>query len=75
MDYLNRQEYIKNIKPFIGKNLIKVIVGQRRVGKSYFLFQLIDYIKIKNKNASIISFNIYLINSLNVNIFCIFVRS
>lgn len=37
MDIFNRNLYYKKISPFIGTNLIKVITGQRRVGKSYFM--------------------------------------
>ena len=43
--YKKRDLYLEKIKPFIDKNLIKVIVGQRRVGKSYLLLQIIDYLK------------------------------
>ena len=42
---INRTYYLKKIAPFIGRNLIKVITGQRRVGKSYFLLQLIHKFK------------------------------
>jgi len=55
--YINRLHYIDKIEPFIDKNLIKVIVGQRRIGKSYYLFQLMDFIKSKNNNANIIYIN------------------
>ena len=40
-----RKKYLKQIKPFIGKDVIKVITGQRRVGKSYFLLQIIAELK------------------------------
>jgi len=40
--YIKRNIYLAKIKPFINKNVIKVIVGQRRVGKSYLLFQVMD---------------------------------
>lgn len=40
--YNKRKLYFDNIKPFIDKDLIKVLVGQRRVGKSYILFQIMD---------------------------------
>lgn len=36
----NRPYYYRRIEPFIGKEIIKVITGQRRSGKSYFLRQL-----------------------------------
>ena len=55
--YTKREYYIKKLEPFIDKNIIKVIVGQRRVGKSYLLFQLIDIIKQKYKTANIIYVN------------------
>ena len=43
--YIKRDYYLDRIIPFIDKNIIKVIVGQRRVGKSYMLFQIIDLLK------------------------------
>jgi uncharacterized protein len=54
---LNRLSYIERIKPFIGKNLIKALTGQRRVGKSYLLFQIIDEIQKNKPNAPIIYIN------------------
>jgi predicted AAA+ superfamily ATPase len=39
------------------QSIIKVFTGQRRVGKSYLLFQIIQMIQKKNKNASIIYIN------------------
>ena len=52
-----RDTYIARIRPFIGKNLIKVLTGQRRVGKSYLLFQLMREIGKAGKKASIIYIN------------------
>ena len=57
MKYFNREIYIKKIHPFVDKNLIKVIVGQRRTGKSYFLLQIIDFLKSKYNSANIIYIN------------------
>jgi len=45
MEIKKRKYYFKKIKPFINKQLIKVITGQRRSGKSYFLYQIMDEIK------------------------------
>jgi hypothetical protein len=56
-DYINRPLYIEKTKPFIGKSLIKVLVGQRRVGKSYLLMQLKDLIKTQEPNTQIIYIN------------------
>lgn len=55
--YIKRLYYQKKIEPYINKNLIKVIIGQRRVGKSYFLYQLMDYIKEQNSRTNIIFIN------------------
>lgn len=40
--YYKRVEYLDKIRPYLGKKIIKVIVGMRRSGKSYFLKQLRD---------------------------------
>ena len=55
--YIKRESYIKKIKPFIDKGIVKVLIGQRRVGKSFVLFQIIDEIKKINKKANIIYIN------------------
>ncbi|MCF6270880.1 MAG: AAA family ATPase [Melioribacteraceae bacterium] len=57
MSCFTRKIYTKKIEPYINKNLIKVIVGQRRTGKSYFLLQIIDLIKEKFKDANIVYIN------------------
>lgn len=54
---IERKIYIDRIKPFIGKSLIKVLTGQRRVGKSYLLLQLIEKIKNDNPKIQIIYIN------------------
>ena len=55
--YIQRPIYLNKIKPFIDKDIIKVIVGQRRVGKSYLLFQIMDEIKKKYKQADVVYIN------------------
>jgi len=55
--YFRRDNYINKIKTFINKDIIKVLVGQRRVGKSYMFFQLMDYIKSEFENYRIIYIN------------------
>jgi len=52
--YIQRKILIDRIEPYIGNSLIKVLIGQRRVGKSYLLFQLIDEIKKRMPNTTII---------------------
>ena len=55
--YIERPLYIDRLKPFIGKSLIKVLVGQRRVGKSYLLMQLRYLIKKQSPDTQIIYIN------------------
>ncbi len=57
INYINRTYYSKQIIPFIDKQIIKVLTGQRRVGKSFVLYQLMDEIKKKNKNVNIVYIN------------------
>jgi predicted AAA+ superfamily ATPase len=56
-DYITRQHYVDKIAPYIGKDIIKVITGQRRVGKSYLLFQIMDVINASDPEAQIIYIN------------------
>jgi predicted AAA+ superfamily ATPase len=53
-----RESYISKIEPFINTSLIKVLTGQRRVGKSYLLYQLINLISEKFDPANIIYINL-----------------
>ena len=41
----------------MSKDIIKVIIGQRRVGKSFFLFQIIDELKKNDSEIQIIYIN------------------
>ena len=54
---INRPIYTQRIRPFIGKDIIKVLTGQRRVGKSCILQQLMNDIHNENPNANIIYIN------------------
>ena len=56
-DIQKRPDYLARVKPFIDKNIIKVLTGQRRVGKSYLLYQIIQHIQNTNPEASIIYIN------------------
>lgn len=53
-NYIHRPLYAKRIEPFIDKELIKVITGQRRIGKSYILLQISDMIKKEKPEANIV---------------------
>jgi hypothetical protein len=39
-----RSEYLNTIATYIGNKLIKMLVGQRRFGKSFVLRQIISYL-------------------------------
>jgi len=40
-----RDDYLHKVKNYINKPVIKVITGMRRVGKSYLIKQIIEYLK------------------------------
>ena len=42
-NFITRPLYIDKTEPYIDTPVIKVLTGQRRVGKSYLLFQLIGW--------------------------------
>ncbi len=54
---IHRESYFEYIAPYIGNSLIKVLIGQRRVGKSYILFQLMEEIRKESPDTEIIYIN------------------
>ncbi len=56
-NYISRPVYFNKIEPFIGSGLIKVLTGQRRVGKSYVLLEVMNEIRKRDSNATIIHIN------------------
>jgi uncharacterized protein len=54
-----RHIYLERIKTYMGNKLIKVIVGQRRTGKSYILRQLINHLitELKLEPANVFYLN------------------
>lgn len=56
-DFIERPFYIQKIAPYIDKPIIKIMTGQRRVGKSYILLQTIDFIQKKVKDANVVYVN------------------
>ena len=56
-----REKYLSKIRPFYDVDLIKVITGMRRCGKSVILTQIIDELKkngIKDKQIIYINFEL-----------------
>lgn len=68
MSYMiKREKYLKNIRPFYDKDLIKVITGIRRCGKSVILTQIIDELKDKGvKEEQIIYINFEFIDYIDI---------
>jgi len=57
MEFINRIIYSNRLEPYIDKGIIKVLTGQRRVGKSCVLIQIMKKIQHENPNANIIYIN------------------
>lgn len=57
MKLIERPVYTDRIIPFIDKPVIKVLTGQRRVGKSYVMLQLMNHIRNTVGDANIIYIN------------------
>lgn len=57
MRIIERQQYIEHILRYIGKGMIIALTGQRRVGKSYIIRQLVSEIESKFPDANIIYIN------------------
>ncbi len=57
MELFKRENYLRQIWPFVDKPLIKVLTGQRRTGKSYLLLQMMDRIRQENPMARLIYVN------------------
>jgi hypothetical protein len=54
---IKRGLYLDKIQPHISKNIIKVLVGHRRSGKSYLLLNIIEMITATDPKANIIFIN------------------
>lgn len=57
MKTIQRTHYLNKIKHYIDKHIIKVLIGNRRVGKTTILVQLSKLINKDNKDANIIFIN------------------
>lgn len=57
MKIISRQNYVDHILKYIGKGLIIALTGQRRVGKSYVVRQLVQELLANNPQANIVYIN------------------
>ncbi len=53
-----RPQYLNKILPFVNKGMIKVLTGQRRVGKSFILQSIENIIRKDDPEANFININI-----------------
>lgn len=53
-----RPLYLTKILPYVDKNVIKVLTGQRRVGKSFILRAVEEQIRLANPNANFVTINL-----------------
>ncbi|NTW33153.1 MAG: ATP-binding protein [Bacteroidetes bacterium] len=56
-DIIERKMYLENAISYIGKDIVKIFIGQRRVGKSYILYQLMSYIEKNKTHSNIVYIN------------------
>lgn len=47
-----------HIRPYIGKSIVKILTGQRRVGKSYIMKTIAEEIQRMNPDANIVNINL-----------------
>jgi len=52
-----RDTYLKKVEPYIGKQIIKVLTGQRRVGKTILLKQIQNLVHQLDKEANTVYIN------------------
>lgn len=55
---ISRPLYTDRLLPYVGKNIIKVLTGQRRVGKSFILKSVAQHIRDTDPSANIISIDL-----------------
>lgn len=65
----SRSTYLSHIRPFMRKSLVKVLVGHRRVGKSYILYQLMNLIREEEPDANIIYVNKESVDFIDIKTF------
>lgn len=61
--YVKREKYLSEIRPFFESDLIKIITGVRRSGKSVIMEQILDEVKVKSKNIIYLDFDNRAVNT------------
>lgn len=58
IDIIDRPIYTDRLIPYIDKSIIKILTGQRRIGKSFILRYMMRKIKELNPDANVININL-----------------
>jgi predicted AAA+ superfamily ATPase len=57
IEVFDRPDYTEKIRTYIGQPIIKILTGQRRIGKSFIIRQIIEIISKEKSNTHIIYIN------------------
>lgn len=57
MEIIERKQYLDHIISHLNKGMMIILVGQRRVGKSYMLLQLQEWLKAEKPEANVVYIN------------------
>ena len=55
LEIISRPIYMRKVEPFVGKDLIKVFIGQRRVGKSCLMLGVQGHLRTRKDPPHIIA--------------------
>lgn len=57
MEIIERPKYLNHILSLLGRDMIIILVGQHRVGKSYMLKQLQNWLQTHRSTANVVYIN------------------
>lgn len=57
MKYKERRDYLQKVQPYMYQNIIKVLVGQRRVGKSVLMLQIMKLVQNEKPDSNLVFIN------------------
>lgn len=66
MDIIVRKSYLSHITSHLNRGVIIILVGQRRVGKSFMLRQLRQWLEDNRPNANVLYINKELLDFINI---------
>lgn len=66
MDIIVRESYLSHIISHLNRGMMIILVGQRRVGKSFMLRQLLSWLEVNKPNATVVYINKELLEFDNI---------